>query len=120
MSEADNKLADEEALTEKVHRIFHGEKCAYGGRLCPTRARASAIICKALSAQREALAKTPTFEQGYVLAVAEIVRTHDNIRIARDVLRGIGEVDWATIDEADIKTLTEAGLVMKAPKRRQG
>lgn len=51
-----------------------------------------------------------TFIQGYVCAVAEIIRTHDQPTIARDVLKGVGKVDWRTIDEFDRETLRKAGI----------
>lgn len=34
------------------------------------------------------------FMQGYVCAVAEIIRLHDEPTVAKDVLRGIGNVNW--------------------------
>lgn len=53
---------------------------------------------------------SPTFVQGYVCAVAEIIRTHGEPTIARDVLKGVGKVDWRTIDEFDRETLRRAGI----------
>lgn len=50
------------------------------------------------------------FTQGYVCAVAEIIRTHDEPTIAQDVLRGAGKVDWDCIDDYDKATLQKAGL----------
>lgn len=51
------------------------------------------------------------FERGYICAVAEIIRMHDEPVIAKDVLRGIGRVDWSLIDEYDRTTLRGAGLI---------
>jgi hypothetical protein len=47
------------------------------------------------------------FERGYVCAAAEIIRTHGEDVIARDVLRGIGLIDWDDIDEGDRDALKE-------------
>jgi hypothetical protein len=52
------------------------------------------------------------FVQGYVCAVAEIVRLHGQETVARDVLKGLGKgVDWSGIDECDIETLRDASLI---------
>jgi hypothetical protein len=45
------------------------------------------------------------FTRGYVCAAAEIMRTHGNKQIARDVLRSAGKVDWNDINEADREAL---------------
>lgn len=50
------------------------------------------------------------FMQGYVCAVAEIIRTHDEPTVAKDVLRGIGNVNWDCIDDYDKETLQKAGI----------
>lgn len=55
--------------------------------------------------------KHSAFIRGYICAVAEILRTHDEPTIAKDVLRAAGKVDWSQIDKADVEPLRAAGLV---------
>jgi hypothetical protein len=51
------------------------------------------------------------FDQGYVCAVADIIKSHGDETLARDVLMGLGPVDWTKIDKRDLDTLLEAKLV---------
>jgi hypothetical protein len=51
-----------------------------------------------------------TFNQGYVCAVANIVKMHGEDSIARDVLRGAGRIDWSEIDQYDREILEKVGL----------
>lgn len=41
------------------------------------------------------------FDQGFILAVAEIMRQHGEDVIARDVMRANPIKDWSVIDEHD-------------------
>jgi hypothetical protein len=61
------------------------------------------------------------FERGYVCAVAEIIRTHGEDVVAKDVLRGILPINWRNIDEYDRKTLKDvrADLRREADRERQ-
>lgn len=45
------------------------------------------------------------FRRGYYIAVANIMRTHGADVIAKDVLRGYGNVDFEGIDPYDVKVL---------------
>jgi uncharacterized UPF0146 family protein len=45
------------------------------------------------------------FDQGFILAVAEIMRTHGEDVIASDVLRANRPDDWGHIDNEDMKAL---------------
>lgn len=56
------------------------------------------------------------FDQGYVCAVANIIRTHREDVIAKDVLAAAGVIDWTLIAAEDLKVLREAGL---APRKRR-
>ena len=51
------------------------------------------------------------FNQGYICAVANILRMHDYPQVAKDVLEGAGVVDWSEIDEGDKAVLRKAGLI---------
>lgn len=51
-----------------------------------------------------------TFNQGYVCAVANIVKMHGEDTIAKDVLRGAGNIDWSEIDPYDREILEKVGL----------
>lgn len=54
------------------------------------------------------------FTQGFICAVADIIRLHDQPTIAADVLRAIGKIDWSVIAQFDRATLAQHGL---APAR---
>lgn len=56
------------------------------------------------------------FEQGYICAVANIIRTHDAPTIAEDVLACQTPDDWSKVNDYDYKTLRAAGL---APAKRK-
>lgn len=60
------------------------------------------------------------FTQGYVCAVANIISTHGEDVIARDVLRGAGHVNWKIIDDYDRDILAKAGLAPRRRKTRKG
>ena len=60
-----------------------------------------------------------TFEQGYVCAVAELVRTHNQPTIASDVLRALGKIDWSKIDDFDRKPLEDVGLLNNTNQDRK-
>jgi len=64
---------------------------------------------------------TAQFERGYVCAVAEIIRTHGEDVVAKDVLRGILPVNWRNIDEYDREALksVRADLRREAERERQ-
>ena len=53
------------------------------------------------------------FTQGYICAVASLVKMHGEDTMAKDLLGGIGKVDWKNIDEYDRNILREAGLLRK-------
>ena len=50
-------------------------------------------------------AKSLAFRQGYYIAVANIIRTHDEEVVAREVLAAYGAVDFTGIDPYDLKVL---------------
>jgi hypothetical protein len=50
------------------------------------------------------------FTRGYVCAVANLIRLHDQPEMARDLLREILPVDWRTIAEYDRAVLRKEGL----------
>lgn len=51
------------------------------------------------------------WERGYICAVANIIHTHGDTVIAKDVLMGCSNPDWTHIDSYDVKTLVKAGLI---------
>ena len=53
-----------------------------------------------------------TFQDGYICAVAEIIRTHDLPTVAKDVLKGLGKVDWSKIEPEDRELLQKHGLAL--------
>jgi hypothetical protein len=57
----------------------------------------------------------PTFEQGYVCAVAQIVQLHGETTIAKDVLAAAGKIDWSQVDGYDSEILQKAGLAPPQP-----
>lgn len=54
--------------------------------------------------------KRLTFQDGYICAVANIIRTHDQPVIAKDVLKGLGKVDWSKVEPEDHAIFKEYGL----------
>ena len=54
-----------------------------------------------------------TFTQGYVCAVAELVRLFDQPTMAEELLKAVGKVDWNTIDDFDYRPLHKAGLASR-------
>lgn len=56
------------------------------------------------------------FTRGFVCAVANLVKMHDEPTIAKDLLRCIGNVDWKTIDRYDRDILRRAGLLKSETK----
>jgi hypothetical protein len=59
------------------------------------------------------------FERGYVCAVAEIIRTHDEGVVAKDVLRGMLPINWRNIDEYDRKALKDVRADLRREARRE-
>jgi hypothetical protein len=51
-----------------------------------------------------------TFQDGYICAVANIIRTHDDPVIAKDVLKALGKVDWSKVEPDDHTLLREYKL----------
>lgn len=51
------------------------------------------------------------FTKGYICAVANIINTHGNTQIAKDVLGANVPDDWSVIDELDVTTLRHAGVI---------
>ena len=45
------------------------------------------------------------FRRGYYLAVAVIIRSHDETQVAEDVLKAYGPVDFEGIDGYDVEVL---------------
>lgn len=54
-----------------------------------------------------------SFTQGYICAVANLIRLHDQPGMAEGLLSEIAPVDWRSIDAYDRKILRDAGLVAK-------
>ena len=50
------------------------------------------------------------FRDGYFCAVANILRTHGEDVVARDVLRGFGAVDIENLNPDDFEVLKQYGL----------
>lgn len=50
------------------------------------------------------------FDRGYCCAVANIVRTHGDTVIARDVLRANEPGDWNDIDASDRDIIEQSGI----------
>lgn len=61
-------------------------------------------------------AENLAFKQGYFVAVATIMRTHDAEVIARDVLSAFGEIDFAGIDTYEVQMLRP---LLREIKRRE-
>lgn len=57
--------------------------------------------------------KPTQFDHGYICACADIIRTHGEPTIARDVLKGVApaNLDWSKANDLDVKVLFEAGLI---------
>ena len=51
-----------------------------------------------------------TFEQGYICAVATLLRQHGETVYAKDLLACMCNVDWSKIDKYDIEALDQFGL----------
>lgn len=74
-------------------------------------------VCQALNKKTDRIAvleaelkeaqtqKATAFDQGFVLAVAEIMRQHGEDVIARDVLNANRPRDWGIIDQYDLNAL---------------
>jgi hypothetical protein len=58
-----------------------------------------------------------TFEQGYVCAVANLLRDHGAVTEARDLLGGMPDIDWPTIDPYDRDQIKRHGLFPNTPTR---
>jgi hypothetical protein len=57
------------------------------------------------------------FERGYVCAVAEIIRTHGEDVVAKDVLRGVLPINWKKIDKYDRDALKEVRADLEREKK---
>jgi hypothetical protein len=55
------------------------------------------------------------FDRGYCCAVANILRTHGDTVIARDVLRANEPGDWNDIDTSDRDIIEKSGLNSNTP-----
>ncbi|MDP1579280.1 MAG: hypothetical protein Q8M02_03315 [Candidatus Didemnitutus sp.] len=51
-----------------------------------------------------------TFEQGYIAAVANLLRAHDQPTMAADLIHGMN-VDWSKIDPYDRDEIKRHGLL---------
>jgi hypothetical protein len=51
-----------------------------------------------------------TFEQGYICAVANLLRAHDQPTMAADLIKGM-DVDWSKIDPYDRDEIKRYGLL---------
>jgi hypothetical protein len=58
------------------------------------------------------------FERGYVCAAAEIIRTHGEDVVAKDVLRAILPVNWRNIDGHDREALKEVRADLRREAKR--
>ena len=54
------------------------------------------------------------FDRGYCCAVANILRTHSDTVIARDVLRANEPGDWNDIDTSDRDIIEKSGIKSNA------
>jgi hypothetical protein len=61
-----------------------------------------------------------SFEQGYVCAVATLLRQHGASVYAKEMLRCIGKWDWSRIDPYDLEALEEHGLLPPEARRMTG
>lgn len=57
------------------------------------------------------LAKRSSFQDGYICAVANIIRTHDEPTIAKNVLKEFGKVNWSKVEPEDRALLQKHGLI---------
>lgn len=64
-----------------------------------------------------------TFEQGYICAVANLLRDFGDTTMARSLLEGMPNVDWTKIDPYDLDEIKRHGLLPnvkdKAPAERR-
>lgn len=60
-----------------------------------------------------------TFEQGYVCAVATLLRQHGETTIAKDVMGCMPNVDWSKIDPFDKEAFAEYGLLPNSEIRHE-
>lgn len=51
------------------------------------------------------------FDAGYICAVANIIRTHDEPTVAKDVLAGNIPASWTLVDKDDLNILVKHGVV---------
>ena len=58
------------------------------------------------------------FERGYVCAVAEIIRTHGEDVVAKDVLRAVLPINWTKIDEYDRNALKDVRADLERERKR--
>ena len=58
------------------------------------------------------------FERGYVCAAAEIMRTHGEDVVAKDVLRAVLPINWAKIDEYDRNALKDVRADVERQRER--
>lgn len=55
-----------------------------------------------------------TFEQGYVCAVATLIRQHGAATMARDLMGCMPNVDWSKIDPTDREVMDQHGFIRPA------
>jgi hypothetical protein len=58
-----------------------------------------------------------SFESGYICAVAQILRLHGDVTMAKDVLQGVGpaKVNWNEVAPEDRFVLEKFGLAPPSP-----
>ncbi len=61
--------------------------------------------------------KPLTFEQGYVCAVATLLRMHGSEVEAKELLACMGSIDWKSIDEYDREIIKKHGLIKRKTKK---
>ena len=63
--------------------------------------------------------KELTFDQGYVCAVATLLRNHADTTAAKELLACVNP-DWSEIDEYDREIITKFGLCPNVPDQQRG
>lgn len=66
------------------------------------------------------MSKALTFEQGYVCAVATMLRQHGETVYARDLLQCIEPVNWKKIPPCDREIIEQCGLMKSATAGEKG
>ena len=52
-----------------------------------------------------------SFERGYICAVANLVKAHDAIVEAKELLNALGPIDWRQVEPYEHRILRERGLI---------